>query len=280
VRSNSDYETSRASLVAYSGAGFTNPDELPRLNESDISAPCETVPLNGVAGERSQAQSAEYENLGESIRAALQRSAVREGKDFLPINALDRIVTKRRVRQELANVPDRILPEQLDYLTDHIWEVKSPSLSKSSSKKTTRRKIFAVLALMQKVGHIMDFINEGIYDSDLPFTLAEGSRKGLRQLARKGEDGTLHFIQLFTSWQIFEQEYFDNFQWQVLAPYFVLSTKKDPKILHYNLENRIIMPFNEDHEVNHAGGFGDVWRVKIHPAHHNHCDNSVGLEVT
>jgi hypothetical protein len=281
VRSNSDYESSIADL-AHLGSGFTNPDVLLKLNESGISAQGETSPQNGVSRKRLQPiqSSTEEVNMGASIRADLIRSAVREGKDFLPINALDRIVTRKRVRQELANVGRALSPEQLDKLTDHIWEIKSPSLSKSSSKKTTRRKIFAVLALMQKVGHIGDFIKEGIYDSDLPFTLSEGSHKGLRQLARKGEDGTLHPIQLFAKWQIFEQEYFDTFQWQVLAPKFFLSTTKDSKVLHYNLEMRTIMPFIEDEEVKHVGGFADVWRVKIHPAHHNHCDDSVRLEVT
>jgi len=281
VRSNSEYESSTADLVAHLGAGFANPEEPLKLNEYQISSQGEHLPLNDVAGENLQStqSSVEDENLGRSIRAALLRSAVREGKDFLPINDLDRIVTRKSVRQELANLGRAVLPEQLDELTDRIWEIKSPSFSKSSSKKTTRRRIFAILALMQKVGYIVEFIKEGIYDSDLPFILSEGSHKGLRQLARKGEEGALHPIQLFSKWQIFEQEYFDTFQWQVLAPYFVLSTKKDPKILHYNLENMTIMPFVEDHEVKHTGGFGDVWRVKIHPAHHNHCDDSVRLEV-
>jgi hypothetical protein len=279
ARSSNGYPSSTADLVAHLGSGFANPDEAPRFKESDISVLGETLQLREAAGEELQSTK-EEENLGESIRAALQCSAIREGKDFLPINDLARIVTRKRVRQELAKLPQPPPPEELEYLTDQIWNVAPSSPSRSSRRKTTRRRIFAILALMEKLGHVADFIKEGLYDSDLPFILSSGTRPGLRQLDRRGDDGELHPIQLFTKWVIHEREYFDNFQWELLAPYFSLSTKEEPKILHYNLENRIILPFIEDEEVKHAGGFGDVWRVKIHPAHHNHCEDSVSLGFT
>lgn len=277
------YELSTADWVAYSGARFTHADNIPELKESDITAQDETSPPGEVSRHNLPAKSAEKEHLGDSIRNAFQKSAVREGTNFLPIDALERIVTKDSVREELANVTPVIPPEQLDKLTDQIWEVtqvRSPLPSKTSSKKTTRRKIFAILALMKKVSQIVEFVKEDLYDSDLPFKIPENPHKGLRQLERKGEDGNLYSIQLSAKWEIHELEYFDNFQWQFLAPYFQLSTEKVPKILHYNLENRTIMPFIEDHEVKHTGGYGDVWKVKIHPAHHNHCEDSVCLNFT
>lgn len=275
VRPRSGYGSSTADLVAHSGAGFTSADDLPGLEESDLSAQGENVPLDEILSDDLQAQSAQEVDLGEAIRAAFQRSAVREGKYFLPIDALEKIVTKKRIRQELVSLSPESLPEQLDSLTAQIWEV--PSLSKTSSKKTTRRKLFAILALMQKLDQIVEFIKEGLYDSDLPFILSTGTRKGLRQLDRKGEDGESESIRLFAKWKIIELECFNNCQWELLAPYFHLSTKRDPKILHYNLENETIMPFIEDDEIKHAGGYGDVWKVKIHPAHHNHCEDSVSL---
>jgi hypothetical protein len=279
VSGGGGYGYSTADLVAYSGAGFTSADALPSLIESDVSPPGKILQLDQVSPDDLQAELATREDLGESIRAAFQRSAVREGKFFLPIDALERIVSKKRIRQELARLNPERLPEQLDNLTAQIWEVNPTSRSKASSKKTTRRKLFAILALIEKLDQIVEFIKEGLYDIDLPFVLSTGSRKGLRQLDRKGEDGELHPISLFADWKTIELEYFNNSQWELLAPYFHLSTKKDPKILHYNLENETIMPFTEDHEVKHTGGYGDVWKVKIHPAHHNHCDNSVSLTL-
>jgi hypothetical protein len=261
--------------VAYSGAGFTSADDLPGLEESDVSAQGKNVPLDEILSDDLQAQSAQEVDLGEAIRDAFQRSSVREGKSFLPIDALERIVTKKRIRQELVSLSLESLPRQLDSLTAQIWEV--PSLSKTSSKKTTRRKLFAILALMQKLDQIVAFIEEGLYDSDLPFVLSTGTRKGLRRFNRKGEDGQSESIQLFAKWKISELEYFNNCQWELLAPYFHLSTKRDPEILHYNLEHETIMPFIEDAKIKHDVGYGDTWKVKIHPAHHNHCEDSVSL---
>ncbi|CZR58460.1 uncharacterized protein PAC_08352 [Phialocephala subalpina] len=260
--------------LTHLGAEFADAIEVPKSNEFDTSVPSATVPAKEVAENDSDDSSKDEESLGMSIRAALQRSrsTSRERENFLPLDALEEIVTRKRVRLELANLPV-ILPEQLDYLTDHIWEVAWLFRSESSSKETTRRRLFAILSLLQKEGQIVDFINEDLYDSDLPFVLSEGSRKGLPQLNRKGEDGGLHSIQLFAKWRIYEIESFDNWQWKLLAPYFQLSTTKDQKVLHYNLADRVILPFIEDEDGDDAAGqwrgSGDVWRVKIHPAHCN-----------
>jgi hypothetical protein len=128
---------------------------------------------------------------------------------------------------------------------------------------------------MEQVDQILHFIKENLYDSDLPFLLSEGPRKGARQLKRKDNDGNLHEIYLFAQWKTYELEAFDTFQWQLVAPYFHLSTQLEAKILHYSLENHVILPFIEDDEIRHSGGYGDVWRIKIHPAHHNFCKDSV-----
>jgi hypothetical protein len=206
-----------------------------------------------------------------AIRAFFEISAEKERKEFLPLDALRDIVTGNRVRRELEKL-GIIRPEKLDQLTDKIWGVASPS----PGIKTTRRKILAILALIKKVAKIVDFIEEDLYDSDLPFTLSNGKIPGSRQLDRKRKNGKLEAIQLFNIWEVHELESFEHNQWHLLAPYFHLSAKKDPKVWHYNLDNRIILPFTEDNEVRHeGGGFGDVWKVTMHPAHHNYCHDSV-----
>ncbi|KAF8859778.1 hypothetical protein BDZ45DRAFT_673108 [Acephala macrosclerotiorum] len=256
--------------LAYTGAEFADATDPPRSNELDSSVHSEIVPVKEFPEDD---PSREEESLGMSIRAALQRSASRERENFLPLDALEGIVTRNRIRLELANLPT-IPPEQLDYLTNQIWQIARLSHSKSFFRETTRRKLFAILSLLQKEGQIVDFINEGLDDSDLPFVLSEASRKGLLQLNRKGEDGSLHSIHLFAKWRIYEIESFDNWQWKLMAPYFQLSTTEDRKILHYVLEARVVLPFIEDEANDNAveqwGGFGNVWKVKIHPAH---CNN-------
>lgn len=218
----------------------------------------------------------EHLELADSIRAALVRAeaAGRERKEFLPIDALERIATKSSVRGEFARL-DSIAPHKVDLYTDQVCDKITTPQGSSSNKKTTRRKIFAILVLMQKLETISDFIDEGLYDNDLPFILAEGPEKWLRELkTNRKRNGNQQPVKLFKGWKIHEIESFDRYQWQLLGPYFVLNTKKHPKVRHYALDSHTILPFIEDEEVK-PGGFGDVSRVKIHPAHHNGCDDSV-----
>ncbi|KAN0102709.1 kinase-like protein [Hyaloscypha variabilis] len=257
-------------LVAHSGAAFQNVLDRPKSRESNISIDDDTTTLETTPSQVHFDQSTEEQDLGLAIRASFEVSAEKERKEFLPLDALNNIVTSNRVRRELEKL-DIIPSTKLKQLTDKIWKVSSPS----SSTKTTRRKILAILALIKKVEKIVDFIEEDLYDSDLPFILSHGTIPGSRQLNRKGKDRKPEAIQLFNKWEVHELESFEHNQWHLLAPYFHLSTKEDPKVLHYNLDIRIILPFTEDNEVKHeGGGFGDVWKVTMHPAHHNYCHDS------
>ncbi|EHL01462.1 Protein kinase-like (PK-like) [Glarea lozoyensis ATCC 20868] len=56
-------------------------------------------------------------------------------------------------------------------------------------------------------------------------------------------------------------------QWTFLAPIF---SKNRGKIPHYDFTDNIVLPFTEDDQVtSKQGGYGKVWSVRIHPAHHN-----------
>jgi hypothetical protein len=214
------------------------------------------------------------DNLEYDLRAGFQASEEQEKGKFLPLDQLDKIVTADRVKRELQKC-NIVPPRELDYYTGQIWGItKSPN-------PTSRRKIFAILVLIQKVASILDFIKHGLYDKHLPFILTEGPGPGHSQLSRKRNGGAIEpipFCQDPNVWPTYLLECFQNYQWQLLAPYFELSAKSQPKVLHYNLEANSILPFTEVDKENtsaHRGGFGDVWRVKIHPAHHNCCPLSV-----
>ena len=272
---------SRADELGYVGAGVGDTTDHPDFSEADFDE-SEVPPQDTVEREGLDYKLKGLENLGESIRAAFSpASQSGERKKFLPNDALDGIITKERVRQELGRQMSTP-PKELDTLTDEIWEVMTPSASKSRGKETTRRKIFAILGLMDKVKDIIDFIRDELYDSDLPFELVDGPRPLLR-LYGKVKEGSTNRIPLFDKWKPHELESFHNYQWGLMAPYFQLITEADRRVLHYNLRDGIILPFIEDVEQDTAtgdrkkGGFGDVWRVKIHPAHHNCCEDTASL---
>jgi len=278
--SSRDSRASTAELVAHLGGGtvFTSTIGYPELTENDIAA-------TGDSQQEAETYDSSTEQLsfGETIRAALKESQTTAKGKYLPLDALDTTVTRDRVLQELTHHKVRP-PEELSFLTDRIWEVvtlpSSAEPRRKNPRKTTRRKIFAILGLMEKFEEIVGFVDNGLYDSDLPFMLSDGKRPGLLQLYQKVEDDNLNPIPLFEKWKAHELESFANYQWQLTAPYFRLSTEDKPKVRHYNLEDNSILPFIEDDEVKrnsgrNGGGFGDVWRVKIHPAHHNCCRDSV-----
>ncbi|KAH6663157.1 kinase-like domain-containing protein [Halenospora varia] len=271
--SNRDSQALTEELVIHSGAGLTiDSVEVPVLRDTDLSSQGDVTPQDIVNGSCWEDEGAHKKPLGESIRAAIQVSQTREKRKFLPNDALDRIVTKERVRNELRN-HNLGPPAQLDTLADAIWEVTEPR-----GKETTRRKIFAILGLIEQCEDIVDFIEGGLYDSDLPFILSDKGHEGRPQLCRKGKNGKHEPIKFRNKWKIPVHESFENNQWQLLAPYFQLLTESDRKVRHYPLANQITLPFIEDDEVKpgagHEGGFGDVWRVKIHSAHHNCCKDS------
>ncbi|KAM7220305.1 Protein kinase-like domain containing protein [Rhypophila decipiens] len=277
TRSPSESRQSTAVLVAQTGAfsetdddGTANPQVSLTVDEPWPSPPAQPPPSP--------------QDFETAIRAALKVSASRDKGEYLPNDAFNRIVTRDRVRQELARlVPDKIAADKLDWYTDQVWHTTPPANSKSHDPRpTTRRKIFAILALIQKVPDIVRFIDdsdENLHDNDLPFLLSDGPSPGTLQLQRRGRDGKLSPITIVSSWPPFMLEVFNGYQWKLLPPYFVLSTKTRPEVPHYSFEDGTVLPFIEDEAIasGDRGGFGDVWRVKIHPAHHN-CSHHASLD--
>jgi hypothetical protein len=68
---------------------------------------------------------------------------------------------------------------------------------------------------------------------------------------------------------------FDRIQWVFQAPHF---HKQPDEIPHFDLDDNCVMPFVEDHEENpkfrRAGGYSELWPVRIHPAHQNLLDST------
>lgn len=213
------------------------------------------------------------ESLGDELRDAYCDTEGKQRSEFLPIDALDRIVTEDRVREEIEKF-SKLPNDGLDRQVQHVL-----GASTFPGQTTSRKKIFAILALIDKLEAIWDFVSEGIYDFHLPFEKEKASspdisRKSRLELSRKSDSGssTRVPIRAFHGWSGAEVTIFERTQWDVHIPIFFLNTKKDPKVRHYPLQESVVLPFIEDDEVKQGGkmgGFADVWRVKFHPSHHN-----------
>ncbi|KAK7431375.1 hypothetical protein QQZ08_002146 [Neonectria magnoliae] len=258
-------------LVAHIGDRFSD-EELSSLDHEESSPLEQEEPSSPDHEEPSTLQHHEPLTLEDKIRVAMHDSAW-SGQDerFLPINELDRIINKQTVKKELTSLnlgPDH----NLDDITKKIWGTVTFSLPHTKRvSRTTRRKLFTILLLLNKVRTILDLIDEDILDNNLPFLL-DSER---RQLQRKvDENGTYKTIKSFEPWRQNERDLFGKYQWEMLAPFWDLN-REPPD--HYLLEERIILPFipfsrskSEEAVVEHEGGFSEVRKVKIHSAHHNY----------
>lgn len=189
--------------------------------------------------------------LEDELREAYCDTAGKQRREFVPIDALDRIVTEDRVRDILGKLskgsssdPNRNVQQVL-------------GTSAIPGQTTSRRKIFAILALIDKLEAIWDFVAEGIYDFHLPFEKQKAhaidgvSRKGRLELSRRSDTCASERIPIRASrgWNGAAVTSFERTQWDVHVPNFFLNTDKDPKVRHYHLQESVVLPFIEDDEV-------------------------------
>lgn len=129
--------------------------------------------------------------------------------------------------------------------------------------------IFAVLLLIENPQLILDFMEEGINDLDLPLCLSESEKNHLTQyyLDKKVND-SLTPIKRFDEWGSVQRFAFFNHQWWVKLPVFEQNYSKSldahPAI---RLHDATILPWIDHKPIYHKNS--EVVRVKIHDAHHN-----------
>jgi len=186
---------------------------------------------------------------------------------FLPVNCLDHLLTPTNTKLELRR----------------IYRDKSESWARQYASLICRQapKIFIILLCLaweNGVSYIDKFVNEGITDDHLPFTRGyqdhSSGRYGRYWLCRKNhhscpksrhQDCAIGALSSWSKNQIIE---FETAQWRILAPEF----RQIPhQIEHQKLNVCTIMPYIEDNErfggQIKAGGYAQVWSVRIHPAH-------------
>lgn len=203
--------------------------------------------------------------LGQCLRAALVPSAARERDYFLPLNDLDQFVTCDSIQRELErnNVSSSI------ELAQRIWVAESVS----GTTKTSRRKLFAIMVLIDKLEYMPKLIAEGLFDCHLPFEM-DKSNEGLPVLATGSESGKLRRLAFCKDWGTINHENFFDAQWQINAPFLKLSyvraEEDGPREgkRHLILRERDVLPIQHWERISH-GDFGDVFKVRFHPDHYS-----------
>jgi len=195
-------------------------------------------------------------SLHDELRLARLESKNNDGCHFIPVNKLDELITQGSIYKELEKRSIGLKEERLK-ITKRIWEV--PSLT----KVTTRRKIFAVLVLLEKVEAILDFLLEEVYDNMLPFVFAKD-----HSFSSKITKKPIDLFHDKTKWKQNEKDLFEKYQWEMMTPYLLLNFGGDKTVPRMAIEDRAVLPFLEIYNAS-EGGFSTVRKVKIHSAHYN-----------
>ncbi|KAF5592110.1 ankyrin repeat [Fusarium pseudocircinatum] len=243
--------------------GDNDPDAM-QLLDSDIS---EWGSSSSKGSESFPIQKREISvSLGSEIRQAMVYSIVPDDDSdpepstslfssrYLPMDQLKRIINYESILNELrildlfeeSELPRRAMEIQGDInLKQHTKLALGPTESTGTSTPCpTRKKTFAIFALMGKVPAIADVCDEGLSDDDLPFDL---DPNGLRLVRRNGTSSQP--VQAFINWKEHESDMFDSYQWYMLAPYFALPDDDDPSVTHCATSYMNPLPFNTTENV-------------------------------
>lgn len=266
--------TDKEQLIRDVGSNFLSPSRDAKEEASESKAT--TLREQSLSGDDAglQLEQDDRTSLEARILDAHEISSGRLGKKFLPFDKMDQIFTYQAILEELqTHYPNRT-EEGLQCLAHQIYdEVELPD-----SNLTTRRKIFGTLVRINKTATIAHFIDEGLYDSDLPFYFPNSNEQH-EPVIRRTKQGQEVPVNCFTVplWRTIERELFEQYQWEFQAPFFQVTPNngQSRRPLHYSLGYHTILPYVEDFEGESKGdmisaGYSEVWRVRIHPAHHSH----------
>lgn len=200
-----------------------------------------------------------------------------EKRGFFAKNQLSRILTEARVRDELTKHFEDSLSEQT--IEEYARTICHGAQGKSADgpNKKTFIKVLAILIIIEKTKSIIKLLEEDVNDSDLP--LIKVSRPHDENLfdlrVRRERNKVLRSFQ--KRWNQLNIRNFDEWQWTTLPVDFARPTEHG-EVKHYQLQEQRILPFIKDSRESKPnfsrrteleGGFASVFRVGIHPQHHN-----------
>lgn len=260
-------EASAAGVESIDFASAQIPSEFTKGLDLDLSLSTEAVtnaldlsawPLPLVGDGSSDPTS----SLKDRLNSALIRGD--GGRLFIPDDVLNSIMSPQSVSTELRRHFPIMPAEDLQQLTARITAKRLQGRILSAGLL----RMFAVLVMSDKADRILDFLQEGVSDMTLP--LAKVVVAGGLELRRKDAPGAQ--LGCFEGWSKADKETLEKLQWLVLVPMFS-DIAKEQDVDFLNLDDQTVLPYvesweNKKHD-HYKGGNSEVWKVKIHDAHHN-----------
>lgn len=200
-----------------------------------------------------------------------ERQGMYMKRGFFPKGVLERIITKPIVVDILATEASSLTTTELNYYSEKVCYTPS---RRGENAEPSYRKMFTILLLIGKPSRIIHFIKYGLSDTDLPLASVPTDDTGnifeLRR--RKALDRRLP-SECFGEADITATGDFEGWQWTMIAPYFAKGPKR--RVRFYSLLDRDVLPWTKKFSGNWGGGFSSVYRIHIHPAHHEFGDSQV-----
>ncbi|OHE97894.1 hypothetical protein CORC01_06757 [Colletotrichum orchidophilum] len=207
----------------------------------------------------------DVQTMSDAMIAASITSAS-DDMNFLPLDALRRIVTPSAVQRLLGHAFPHFKPKVINSWVSRISGEQDEPKTKVQPK---RRKIFAILILMEQVQLIEDFIKNGIDDKNLPLEIKRNAKqKPFIQL--QTQEGCV--LSCFNHWRTKHVNDFVQNQQTICTPFFKLP---GAEVHYYEIKSKTILPF-EKYDLVQIGGYGSVRKVRIHCAHYS---RDVGSKV-
>lgn len=199
-------------------------------------------------------------SLATRLRNSVLQCPYERSLAFLPNDSLNSIMTRENVEECLSTSENSILRSRCSDIMEFVCGMKA----------SNALGILAVLLLIEDPQLIVDFMEEGISDDDLPLCLRDNEQSHLTRYCLDRKIGGAFFpIEKFDQWKSVQRFAFFNHQWWVKPPVFERSTGKSwdahPAI---RLHKSTILPWVEHEEIiDHQNS--NVVRVRIHDAHHD-----------
>ncbi|KAL1596508.1 hypothetical protein SLS60_009155 [Paraconiothyrium brasiliense] len=229
---NSVSQDNRADTIIYKStrqAANVAPIVVANLDKSTNESPLRSSAIK---------KSPKSSPLESELRSALRKYKGEDKHEFLPIDAFDRVIQTESITKELCRwngLQDAVT------MANNVMGSDLPDERRDGQMK---RKIFAILVLMEKARKIEQFVKLQIYDHQLPFKFQKGTTGRFEIEDRYGHG---LFVEMFKK-QILCESFRDH-QWEVLAPCFELSLDPTQKIQHLDLNLYERLPFIESEQV-------------------------------
>lgn len=182
---------------------------------------------------------------------------------FIPNPILQgHLLDQKSIRDELA---------AQSQLNDHDLDVYSLKISEKC------RRLLAVLLIgafkRTATDSIIEFVNEGITDKDLPFsrhTISDPKHTFMLCSQHHKQHKHPCAFKVMRIWSNKDVDEFCKKQWVVQSPVFDKPQGKNV-VPHYTFDANTVLPFIETYEhkaeYSHRGGYSEVWPVRIAAGH-------------